>query len=193
MLDLTEAFATFPVLQTERFLLRAPTLDDVDAMFRIMSDVRVTHYFGTLPMVAPIEAEQRVERIHTAFKEQSGVRWVIADRASGQLIGSSGFWRLIKPHFRAEVGYELAPEWWGRGVMTEALRAMLGFGFTRMGLHSVEAQIHPDNSASRRVLEKVGFVQEGYLRENFYDPIEAQFTDTAVFGLLKADWMNRSR
>jgi [ribosomal protein S5]-alanine N-acetyltransferase len=191
MLDLTSAFATFPVIETERFILRAPTLEDVPDIFRIMSDPNVTRYFGALPMVAPIEAEQRVERIQTAFQEHSGVRWAIADRANGQLIGTSGFWRLIKPHYRAEIGYELAPEWWGRGVMTEAVGAMLGFGFGHMGLHSVEAHIHPDNSGSRRVLEKLGFVQEGYFRQNFYDPIEKQFTDTAVFSLLKADWMRR--
>jgi ribosomal-protein-alanine N-acetyltransferase len=57
-----------------------------------------------------------------------------------------------------------------------------------MGLHSVEAQIDPANRASRRVLEKLGFVQEGYFRENYYDPVEARFTDTAVFSLLSATW-----
>jgi hypothetical protein len=61
----------------------------------------------------------------------------------------------------------------------------VAFGFTTLGLHSVEAQIHPANMGSRRVLEKQGFVQEGYLREN-YDPVEDQFTDTAIFSLLKA-------
>jgi len=188
MLDLTAAFAAFPVLETERFLLRAVTSDDVADIFRIMSDPRVTRYFGTLPMAAPAEAQQRVQAIQTAFDEHAGVRWAISNRANGQLIGTGGFWRLIKSHFRAEVGYELAPEWWGQGVMTEALGAMLGFGFMRLGLHSVEAQIHPDNSGSRRVLEKLGFVQEGYFHENFYDPVEAQFTDTAVFSLLSAAW-----
>jgi len=143
-------------------------------------------------MVSPAEAAQRVQRILAAFQEHEGVRWAIANRADGHLIGTAGFWRLIKPHFRAEIGYELAPEWWGQGVMAEALAAMLGFGFAHMGLHSVEAQIHPDNVGSRRVLEKLGFVQEGYLRENFYDPVEAQFTDTAVFGLLSAAWMRRA-
>ena len=192
MLDLTAVFATFPVLETERFLLRAVTLDDVDDIFRIMSDPQVKRYFGSLPMTSPEEAEQRVQRIQTAFQEHSGIRWAIADRANGQLIGTAGFWRLIKPHDRAEVGYELAPEWWGRGVMTEALGVLLGFAFTSMGLHSVEAQIHPANNGSRRVLEKLGFVQEGYFRENFYDPVEACFTDTAVYSLLKDIWMRRA-
>jgi RimJ/RimL family protein N-acetyltransferase len=125
-------------------------MDDVADMFRIMSDLRVTRYFGALPMTTPAEAQQRVQAIQTAFQEQSGVRWAIANRADGQLVGTCGFWRLLKPHDRAEIGYELAPEWWGQGVMTEALEAMLDFGFTRMGLHSLEAQIHPANSGSRR-------------------------------------------
>ncbi len=192
MLDLTAAFASFPVLETERFLLRAVTLDDVADMFRVMSDPQVTRYFGALPMATPAEAQERVQMIQTAFQKQDGVRWVIADRASGQLIGTGGFWRLLKSHDRAEIGYELAPEWWGQGVMTEALAAMLQFGFTRMGLHSVEAQIHPANNGSRRVLEKLGFVQEGYFRENYLDPVEARFTDTAVYSLLKATWMGRA-
>ena len=99
---------------------------------------------------------------------------------------------LIKPHFRAEIGYDLAPAFWGQGVMPEAVGAVLTFGFTTMGLHSVEAQIDPENTGSRRVLEKLGFVQEAYFRENFYVAAEARFTDTAVFSLLKATWMSRA-
>jgi ribosomal-protein-alanine N-acetyltransferase len=96
-------------------------------------------------------------------------------------------------HSRAEIGYELAPEWWGRGAMTEALGAALRFGFTSMGLHSVEAHIHPDNTGSQRVLEKLGFVQEGYFRENYNDLVEGRFTDTAVFSLLSTTWHSQAR
>ena len=192
MLDLTVAFAAFPVIETERFLLRAVTLDDVADMFRVMSDPQVTRYFGRLPMAMPADAQDRVQMIQAAFQEQNGVRWAIADRANGKLIGTCGFWRLIKAHDRAEIGYELAQDWWGQGVMTEALGAMLQFGFTRMGLHSIEAQIHPANNGSRRVLEKLGFVQEGYFRENYRDPVEARFTDTAVYSLLKERWARRA-
>jgi ribosomal-protein-alanine N-acetyltransferase len=188
MRDLSIAFATFPVLETKRFLLRAVAPDDTDAIFRMMSDPRVVRYFGTLPMTAPEQAERRVQGITAAFEQRAGIRWAITSRADGGLLGTGGFWRLMAEHSRAEMGYELAPEWWGRGAMTEALGAVLGFGFTSMGLHSVEAQIHPDNTGSRRVLEKLGFVQEGYFRENYYDPVEARFTDTAVFSLLSATW-----
>jgi ribosomal-protein-alanine N-acetyltransferase len=191
MHDLTVAFATFPVLETERFVLRAVTTDDAAAIFRIMSDARVTRYFGALPMISPDQAAQRVQGMISAFQERTGIRWAIVGRADGQLIGTCGFWRLIAEHSRAEIGYELAPECWGRGVMTEAVGAALTFGFARMGLHSVEAQIHPDNIGSRRVLEKLGFVQEAYFRENYYDPVEGRFTDTAVFSLLGAQWSHK--
>ena len=192
MLDLSAACATFPVLETERFVLRTVTPGDTDDIFRIMRDPRVTRYFGVAPMVSRAEATRRVQEFRTAFVKRSGIRWGITRRGEERLLGTCGFWRVIPAHFRAEIGYELAPEWWGQGVMPEALGAVMTFGFTRMGLHSVEAHIHPANTGSRRVLEKLGFVQEGYFRDNYYDPAEGQFTDTAVFSLLKATWMRRA-
>lgn len=189
MFDLTNAFATFPVLETERFVLRANRDQDAPDIFRIMSDPRVTRYFGQLPMKSLEEALELVQARRSAFEKQEGIRWAISNPVDGRLIGTCGFWRLIKPHFRAEIGYELAPEWWGQGVMVEALTAALDFGFTKMGLHTVEARIHPENRGSRRVLEKLGFVQEGYFKENYYDVVEGGFTDTAVFSLLKRTWM----
>lgn len=191
MLDLTMAFAAFPVLETKRFILREITLGDAGAIFEIMRDPQVTHYFGSLPMTSLDQAIERINGIQTAFREHRGVRWAITERTSGQFIGSVGFWRIEKAHFRAEIGYELGPTWWGRGAMTEAVGAMLEFGFTCMGFHSVEAQIDPANTGSRRVLEKLGFVQEGYFRENYFDPGRNHFTDTAVFSLLHANWEKR--
>lgn len=192
MLDLTAAFAAFPVLETERFTLRAIRDADAPAIFAIMTDERVMRYFGMLPMQSPDQALRRVQGIATDFQERAGIRWAIAHRADGQFLGTCGFWRIMETHHRAEIGYELASDYWGRGVMTEALTGILDFGFTTMGLHSVEAQIHPGNAGSRRVLEKLGFVQEGYFRENYYDPVEQQFTDTAVFSLLHTGWMQRT-
>lgn len=188
MLDLSAAFASFPVLETERLVLRAPAPADAPAIFRIMGDPRVMRYFGSPPMASLEAAERRVAGLAEDFAALSGVRWAITLRDEGELIGTCGFWRLIKEHDRAEVGYELDPAYWGQGIMPEALGAALGFGFTEMGLHSVEAQIDPENAGSRRVLEKLGFVQEGYFRESYYDPNVGRFTDAAVFSLLRAAW-----
>jgi [ribosomal protein S5]-alanine N-acetyltransferase len=183
MLDVTTAFATFPELETERLVLRALAVDDASAIYRIMADPSAMRYFGRAPMTSLDQAVQRIRDTEKAFEEHEGVRWAITLRGHSQLIGTCGFWRLMKDHHRAEIGYELAPEFWGRGIMPEAVGAALGFGFATLGLHSVEAHIHPDNTGSRRVLEKQGFVQEGYFRENFREP-DGRFTDSAVFSLL---------
>ncbi|GAB4187140.1 MAG: GNAT family N-acetyltransferase [Roseiflexaceae bacterium] len=192
MLKLEQAFAQFPHLSTARLELRAFAASDAAQVFRIKSDPLVMRYFGELPMATAAEADQWVADTQQAFHDRRGIRWAIVNRADGQLIGSGGFWRLIDAHARAEIGYELNPAWWGKGIMPEALTPMITFGFAVLGLHTIEAQIHPANTGSRRVLEKLGFVQEGYFRQNFYDPNESGFSDTAVFSLLHADWRMRS-
>ena len=188
VLNLTAAFAAFPTLETERLVLRAPQPDDATSVFRIMSNPLVTRYFGTLPMTQMEEATEKIEGWTSAFREQCGIRWAVTQRASGAYLGSCGFWRLITRHFRAEIGYELDPAAWGQGIMPEAAASMVEFGFTVLGLHTIEAQIHPENTGSQRVLQKLGFVQEGYFRENYYEPAAQCFTDSAVFSLLHADW-----
>ena len=184
-------FKTFPQLETERLILREIIPSDAQDLFRIYADPLVMRYWSSAPMQVIDEAYDRIQGIAAAFREKEGIRWAITRKGDGQLIGSGGHWRLIKEHFRSEIGYDLATEYWGQGIMPEAVGAMLRFGFERMGLHSVEAQIEPDNTGSRRVLEKLGFVQEGYFRENFF--VNGAFTDTAVFSLLKADWLGRDK
>lgn len=191
MLDLSPVFVTFPILETQRCLLRPVTFEDAPDIFHILGDPQVTRYLARQPMTSLDEAIQRVQTYRATFQEQAGIPWAVVNRAGGQVIGTCVFWNLNRAHFRAEIGYILASDWWGQGLMTEAVSAILTFGFKTMGLHSVEAQTAPENTASRRLLEKLGFVQEGYFRENYYDPVKGCFTDTAVFSLLKASWLNR--
>src|SRR5258708_17563283 len=153
MLDLDTIFAIFPTLQTERCVLRAITQDDAPDLFRIMGDPRVTRYVGRAPMASLDDATARIEGYHSTFQRQEGIPWGISLRADGKLIGTCVYWHFIPEHDRAEVGYSLSPDYWGQGYATEVVRAELTLGFTRIGLHSVEAQIDPANSASRRVLE----------------------------------------
>lgn len=187
-LDLAAAFAVFPVLDTERLVLRAIEPADAPAIFAIMADPEVVRYFGRAPMVDVAEAEARVASIREDFAHQSGIRWALTLRTTGELVGTCGFWRFAKEHYRAEIGYELGRRWWGQGLMPEAVGAVLRCGFGTLGLHSVEAQIAPENNGSRRVLEKQGFVQEAYFRENYYEPSLGRFTDTVIFSLLGRDF-----
>jgi RimJ/RimL family protein N-acetyltransferase len=184
-------FNVFPQLETPRLILREIVPDDAQNLFRIYADPLVMRYGSSAPMRSIDEAHGKIAGIVAAFREREGIRWAITRKGDSRLIGSCGHWRLLKQHLRSEIGYELASEHWGHGIMPEALAAILRFGFERMGLHSVEAQIEPNNQGSRRVLEKLGFAQEGYFRQNY--AVEGVFTDTAVFSLLKADWLKRDK
>jgi ribosomal-protein-alanine N-acetyltransferase len=186
-----DIFEQFPVLETERLILREITPADAEDVFRIYADPQVIRYWGSAPLASIDEAGHKIQGVIDAFREREGIRWAFTLKGDDRLIGSGGHWRLMKQHQRSEIGYELAPEHWGQGIMSEAVGAIVQFGFERMGLHSVEAQIEPANRASRGVLEKLGFVQEGYFRENFF--FDGTFGDTAVFSLLKADWLKRHK
>jgi [ribosomal protein S5]-alanine N-acetyltransferase len=184
-----DIFQTFPTLETSRLVLREITLDDAEDMFRNYSDPQVMRYWGQAPLQSLDEMHHKIAGIAAAFTAREGIRWGIALKGSDRLIGSCGHWRLLKEHLRSEIGYELSIEHWGKGLMPEAIGAIVRFGFERMGLHTIEAQIDPKNQASRRVLEKLGFIQEGYFRENYF--FNGEFTDTAVLSLLKAGWLQR--
>ncbi len=192
MLDLAAIFAAFPVLETPRFLLQEIEASDAPAWYRILRDVRVARYSGRQPISQLSEAEERIERTRAGFRDQAGIRWAITDRSSGSVLGTAGTWRLLQEHFRGEIGYELHPDFWGKGVMHESLTALLDFAFGRISLHSVEGQMHPGNAASQRALERLGFVREGYFRENYFDHFENGFTDTAVYSLLRSTWAERN-
>jgi [ribosomal protein S5]-alanine N-acetyltransferase len=180
--DLFTDVPEFPVLRTERLVLRELRDDDVPAAFALFSDPEVMRYVGKPVHADHDETRAHLRRSQEQYPARAGVRWAITPKGDDRLIGSCGHWRLMKEHRRSELGYDLARERWGQGLITEALHAILGFGFGRMGLHSVEAQIDPANARSRRVLERLGFTLDGVLRENFYDG--SRYTDTGVYTLL---------
>ena len=176
-------FDPFPTLTTPRLTLREMTLDDAEPYFQIRADPEVMRYWGAAPDTKVDEAIARIVAVREGVRAGVSIRWAVTDKGSGAFLGSGGLWRWDRRHFRAELGYELSPAHWGKGLMTEAIRAMLRFGFEVMDLHSVEANIDPHNKRSARVLLKLGFQQEGYLRENFF--YEGKFSDTAVYSLLR--------
>ncbi|WP_433932401.1 GNAT family N-acetyltransferase [Sorangium cellulosum] len=180
------SFDPFPVLTTPRLRLRAMEPADVERLFRIRSDPQVTRYTGRAPDSSIADTEQNLAVVSAGIRENTSIYWGITLKEGGELIGNGGFWRWNKPHRWAEIGYGLLPAFWGQGIMTEALRAMLPFGFASMDLHRVEAQLDPENRASARVLERLGFTREGQHRQNWY--YDERFTDTAVYGLLRGEF-----
>jgi ribosomal-protein-alanine N-acetyltransferase len=173
-------FDPFPTLRTARLVLRRIELDDVDVVFRLNADPDVTRYFGRAPYRERAEAEKKVRDDLAALERGDAICWGL--EKDGALVGSARFWRWNQTHRLAELGYDLLPEAWGQGLMPEALRPILAYGFEVLQLHRAEANLDPANLASVRVLEKLGFVREGVLRENWHH--DGKYTDTWTYGLL---------
>ncbi len=178
-------FDPFPTLETPRLVLRELVPGDLDVVVRIQQDPRVVRYLGRATLTVE-QVKERLELVASGIREGTSVRWGLSLRDGGELAGTAGFWRWNQEHRWAEIGYDLAPERWGSGLMTEALGVVLRYGFDAMGLHRVEANTDPENKGSRRVLEKLGFVQEALVRENWYH--EGRFLDSAFYGLLRRDF-----
>ena len=163
--DASAPTARFPVLETPRLLLREVTLDDAAWYLRHFSDPEIVRGQGC---PAPADLDQAAAELRTFFLDLfargAGIRWGLTLRGSRGLIGSAGFYRWQRgPRAQAELGYDLAPAYWGRGIMTEALRAILEHGFGSMGMTRVEATVLTVNERSTRLLERLGFVREALL------------------------------
>ena len=192
MLDITPTFTNVPVLETERCILRKIVLDDVHDIFEVASDDSVTQYLPWETATTLEDAKNRIEHYMSAIEEQTILTWGIVNKSNNQLIGICLMFNFSLTHFRAEIGYALGSKWWRKGFMLEATSKVIDYAFNNMGFHSLEALIAPENVGSQRLLEKLGFIQEGYFRENYYDKDIDAFTDTAVFSLLKSTWYIQS-
>jgi [ribosomal protein S5]-alanine N-acetyltransferase len=180
---LNPSFCPFPILTTERLLLREMVPADAPGVLRLRSDKDVMKYINR-PLTQTIQdAEAWIDVVTTALQKAEGITWCMAvkENPSG-FVGTIGLWRLEKENYRAEIGYMLDPSVQGQGIMSEAIQKVVDYGFRQMGLHSIEGRIDPRNIASARVLEKSGFVQEAYFKENYY--LDGRFADTAVYSLL---------
>jgi len=177
---------TFPALETARLRLRETTLADAPVLYAIHSDAEAMRWFGTEPLPDEAAAQQVIEGWAAARTlANPGIRWGLERRDDGRLIGTCGFFRWNRNWRACMLGYELARDAWGQGFMVEALREVLGFGFRQMQLNRVEAQVHPDNEASLRLVAKLGFVREGLLREAGWWGGQAQ--DLVAYSLLRRE------
>lgn len=177
----------FPTLETDRLLLREIVGSDAPTLLAIHGDAQAMRWFGSDPLTQLAQAEKLVE-MFAAWRAMPnpGVRWGIQSKADGTLVGSCGLFKWNRGWKSCIVGYELARGAWGNGFMTEALTEALAWGFRHMELHRVEAQVHPENAASIRLIRNLGFVREGHLREaGFW---MGQHHDLLLFALLRQEF-----
>lgn len=178
-------FATFPEIETERLLLREILPADAPAIFRLFADPNVTRYYDLETYTQERQAQELIEFFDESFELERAIRWGIERRVDGVLLGTCGYVWLRR--FRGEIGYELHSDYWRQGYMTEALDAILEFGFTELGLNRIEALAMVENDASAGLLRKVGFQEEGVLRQ--HDFFKGAFHDMRLFALLKDEYL----
>ncbi len=178
-----------PRLSAPRVVLRWLTDDDSADLFTIYSDVRVTRYWSRPPMCSAEEARQLVREIHELQQLGRLLEWGVARQDNDRIIGTCTLAQLDPQNRRAEIGYALGSAHWNQGLMSEAVATLLDYAFGTLALHRIEADTDPRNSASLRLLEKLGFQKEGYFRERWIVGDEIQ--DAVMFGLLAPEWARR--
>ena len=180
-----------PTIEAARVRLRHLEASDTDSLYEIFSDREALRFWGFLPFTERAEAAKLLAEIHESFRQKTLFQWGIALAADDRVIGTSTLFRLDEQSRRAEIGYILDRRQWGKGLASEALTALLDFAFREMNLHRIEADIEPRNAASVKIIERLGFVREGFLRERWIVGNEVQ--DSLFYGLLRSDWEKGKR
>ncbi|MCB0022606.1 MAG: GNAT family N-acetyltransferase [Caldilinea sp.] len=181
---------TTPTLHTARLRLRPFTEEDKDALYALMSNAYVLRYWDAPPWTERTRADRFLARCKEMEQEGSGVRLAIERTDDGAFVGWCAFMQW-NPDFRsALIGYCLAEKAWGHGYATEAAGAMVQWAFDTLDLNRIQSEADTRNRASERVLEKLGFVREGTLRENCI--LNGDVSDSSVYGLLRREWEQRA-
>ncbi|MDF2626767.1 MAG: putative N-acetyltransferase [Symbiobacteriaceae bacterium] len=173
-------------LRTARLVLRPLREDDASDLFEIFSDPAVMRFWSTPPWSSAEMANHFIARTNAALASGEYLQIGIERQTDGRIIGTCSLFSFSEQCKRAEVGYALAHAAWGHGFMHEALSALLDWAFSDVGLNRIEADIDPRNEASARTLRRLGFQEEGFLRERWI--VNGEVTDTALYGLLRRDW-----
>ncbi|MGN7940280.1 GNAT family N-acetyltransferase [Virgibacillus sp. 6R] len=173
----------FPTLETDRLILREMTKEDAEGIFACFSNEDVTRYYGQETLEKIEQAEKIVDFFSKSYSEKRGIRWGMERKGTKGIIGTIGFNAWLPKHKRAEIGYELHPDYWRNGYTLEAVLKVISYGFEKLDLTRIGAVVFIENKASNNLLEKVGFQKEGVLRDYMYQNGKAY--DTYVYSLLR--------
>lgn len=187
IMEEVKSIEDFPDLETDRLWLRRLSLEDVGFVFQHFGDPAVSRFLLDEPPMTRVEEAEELIRFYQNPDGKAYNRWGLVHKEQVSLVGTCGYHRWSRQHRRAEVGYDLAPDYWGQGLMREALTSIFRHGFEEMGLNRIEAIVHPENARSLSLLQRLGFQREGLLRGHLYQG--GRFHDEFILSLLKGEWM----
>lgn len=175
-----------PTIQTERLRLRKLTMRDAQDIYLYSQDPLVAKYVLWEAMTSPAEAKNYIRYMLRKYRLGEPASWGIEWTATGRIIGTIGFMWIQRENASAEVGYSLNRTFWNRGIMTEALSALIEYGFRGMNLNRIEAQHETENPASGAVMRKCGMIPEGTLRQRMMN--KGRFVDVNLYAILRQDF-----
>ncbi len=178
-------------MQTERLLLRKLKISDAQSLYEYWSNEEVTKHMNIAPFENIKQAEEMIILLHSLAEQQKAFRWSIVCKRSNQVLGTCGFNTWDKENRRAEIGYELGKQHWRQGFMQEALIGLISYGFRELNFNRVQALVEPSNIASRQLLMKIGFQEEGVLRQ--YEQVKGVFIDLSMYSILRQDKLQPNR
>jgi [ribosomal protein S5]-alanine N-acetyltransferase len=179
----------FPVIETERLVLRQVTKDDAEDIFKYLSDKSVMKYYGMDPFKSLDDALEEIYWYQSIFDKNTGIRWGITLKGQERVVGTCGFLNLVPQHYRSDIGFELSKDFWGQGIAGEALEEVIKYGFEQLNLQRIQALIEPPNSSSQKLVERQGFIKEGRLRN--YEFSCGKFDDLFIYSILKQDFNDK--
>ncbi|MEI4768108.1 GNAT family protein [Psychrobacillus sp. FJAT-51614] len=176
----------FPILETERLRLIEIKEKHTEDIFAIFSNEAVIKYYGMSAFTEYQQAKSLIESFGKNFKEKRSMRWGIILKETGSFVGTVGLNNLIITGRRTEIGYDLLPEYWRKGIISEAVNTVIQYCFKELDLFRIGAVTFPQNESSNKLLLKLGFEKEGLLRGYLYQ--NGHSNDALVFSLIKPDW-----
>lgn len=183
-------FKDFTGIETDRLLLRKVNEADANDILILASNHQVTKHTAALELIKTKEdALQLIHIMQKRYEENLPARWAIVYKPENKVIGICGFVGYSPSFCRAEIGYALSYDYWGKGIATEATKAVIELGFTQMKLNRIEATVDPDNIGSIHVIEKIGMKYEGMLRQHIWS--KGSFKDRKMYALLKDEWLRK--
>ena len=187
-MKLLDILADLPTIETERLLLRKITLNDASDMFEYASNPEVSEYTMWSTHVSIEDTKYFLKSLTKMYKKRELVDWGIVHKAEKKFIGTCGFVEWSMTHSRAEIGYALSARYWSEGYMSEAVNAIIEFGFREMLLNRVMGRCEVNNIASARVMEKVGMQFEGILRQQLF--VKGKYWDLKIYSILREEFFD---
>jgi [ribosomal protein S5]-alanine N-acetyltransferase len=175
-------------IETNRLTIRLVEESDLPSLFAVNADDAVTRYLPYESWKSVADGEAWFSRAAARLAAGEAGQFVIVHRESRRVVGTCLLFRFEESSARAEVGYVLAREYWGAGYMLEAMKAFVAFAFEQLGMQRLEAEIDPRNVSSAKLLERLGFVREGLLRQRW--AMKGEVTDSGFYGLLHKEWQS---